>query len=79
MSIALSRRIEETMAKRKDFIEAGTSSTDRVWIGAPSSCYDEVTKPISKRKLHVLCFKIHDAEAVVQMLQAEIDRVKSGK
>ena len=79
MSIALSRRIEETMAKRKDFIEAGTSGADRVWIGAPSSCYDEVTKPISKRKLHVLCFKIHDAEAVIQMLQAEIDRVKSGK
>ena len=65
------------MAKKQEFIEAGTSGKNRVWIGATSACYDEVTKPLTKQKLHILSFTIEDAEAVVEMLQTEIDRVKA--
>ena len=55
-------------------IEAGTSGKKRVWIGAPTICYDEITKPMTGRSLHVLSFTLEQAEAVIEMLRTEIDR-----
>ena len=66
------------MAK-KVTIEAGTSGEKHVWIGAPTECYDEVTKPLSRRSLHILRFPVDQAEAVIQMLPVEIDRQRGGK
>lgn len=55
-------------------IEAGTSGKKHVWIGAPTDCYDEVTKPLTQRSLHILRFTLDQAEAVIEMLRVEIDR-----
>ena len=63
------------MAKKKTIqLEAGTQGKKTVWIGAPTACYDEVTKPLSKDKLHILYFSLEQAEAVIEMLQTEIAR-----
>lgn len=64
------------MTKRKRAsaqLEAGTCGTD-VWIGAPTACYDEAKKPLSGNRLHILRFTLAQADAVVEMLQTEIDR-----
>ena len=66
------------MAK-KVTIEAGTSGKKHVWIGAPTECYDEVTKSLSGRSLHILRFTLDQAEAVIQMLRVEIDRQRGCK
>lgn len=58
-------------------IEAGTTRKNRVWIGAPPSCYDQVSSNLMGNKtLHVLHFSVKQAEAVIEMLQDEINRVK---
>jgi hypothetical protein len=58
-------------------LEAGTTDrSNRVWIGGPAEIYDTVSSPLTKREIHVLHFSIEQAEAVCQMLRAEIRRVK---
>jgi len=64
------------MGKRKRsvvMLEAGTVGKD-VWIGAPTECYEEVTKPFTARSLHILRFTLEQAESVIEMLRTEIDR-----
>ena len=56
-------------------LEAGEASSGRVWIGAPTGCYDEVTR--LSGKLHILMFTVEQAKAAIEMLQDEIDRVES--
>ena len=70
-------RVNKANKKQEVQLEAGhVPSTGRVWIGAPVQCYEEVRKPLTGRTLHVLHFTISQAEAVVEMLQEEIDRQK---
>lgn len=57
-------------------LEAGTVGEYRVWIGAPSCCYDFVRKPIGGEEMHVLCFTCEQAEAVIEMLQTEVNRLR---
>lgn len=64
------------MAKKRKstlMLEAGTCGKD-VWIGAPTQCYEEVTKPLTARSLHILRFTLEQAESVIEMLRTEIDR-----
>jgi len=64
------------MAKRKKALaqlEAGTCGKD-VWIGAPTECYEEAKKPLSGNRLHILRFTPEQADAVIEMLQTEVDR-----
>ena len=55
-------------------LEAGTVGKKDVWIGAPDRLYEHATKPLSGDSLHVLRFTLPQAEAVIEMLQTEIDR-----
>jgi hypothetical protein len=65
------------MSKQKGItLEAGSSSEGKIWIGAPDECYDVVIKPFSKKQLHILLFTIPQAEAVIEMLNNEIERMK---
>lgn len=57
-------------------LEAGTSGGYRVWVGAPPSCYDFVRKPVSGEEMHILSFTCEQAEAVIEMLRTEIDRLR---
>lgn len=62
--------------KKPVTLQSGTIGKERVWIGAPTSCYEELTESIShccsRERLHILCFTIDEAEAVIAMLQVEI-------
>ena len=58
-------------------IEAGTvPGTRRVWIGMPAERYDEV-KGVFGRTRHILQFTPKEAEAAIEMLQTELDRVRT--
>jgi hypothetical protein len=64
---------------RQVTLKAGSTGDNKVWIGAPQECYDEVTAPFSKQKLHMLVFTIPQAEAAIEMLFDEVDRLKRGE
>ncbi len=60
--------------KPQRVLEGGTSSEGTVWIGVPSECYDEVTR--ARGRMHLFVLTPEDAEAVIEMLQENIKRVR---
>lgn len=69
------RIVQKRRAKKpKRIIEAGTSSEGTVWVGVPSECYDEYTRP--RGKMHLFVLSPDEAEAVIEMLRENIDRVR---
>lgn len=61
------------MNKGEVTISTGESG-EKIWIGAPTVCYDEVSTPFSGNRIHILSFTLKQAKAVVEMIQTEIDR-----
>jgi hypothetical protein len=66
--------------KRKEeiIIETGSFGESGIWIGVPSSRYDEATSSLSGIRKHIIRFEsVEEAEAAIEMLQNEVKRSKS--
>ena len=62
------------MAISKKTIQAGNVGNE-VWIGRFEPYYDTAKQRLNGTRVHILRFSVKEAQAAIEMLQAEIDRI----